>query len=63
MTATRNVGFRSEGPLLNPSVIFRDLARGEIEEAVVPIDELRAARRFWVINSVQERREAVLLES
>ena len=29
------------------------LARGEIREAVVSVDELRAASRFWLINSVQ----------
>jgi para-aminobenzoate synthetase/4-amino-4-deoxychorismate lyase len=38
------------------------LARGDIREAVVTIDALRAARRFWLINSVQGWREAVLLE-
>ena len=31
MTATRDPVFRSEGPLVNPSVTFRDLTRGEIE--------------------------------
>ena len=31
MTATRNAILRSEGPLVNPSVNFRDLTREEIE--------------------------------
>jgi len=29
MTATRNAGLRSEGPLVNPSVSFRDLVSVE----------------------------------
>lgn len=31
MTATRDAVYRSEGPLVNPSVTFRDLTREEIE--------------------------------
>ena len=38
------------------------LARGDIREAVVSIDELRAAPRFWLINSVQGWRAAALAD-
>jgi para-aminobenzoate synthetase/4-amino-4-deoxychorismate lyase len=38
------------------------LARGDIREAIVSIDELRAAPRFWLINSVQGWREAALAD-
>jgi para-aminobenzoate synthetase/4-amino-4-deoxychorismate lyase len=37
------------------------LAAGEIGEAVVTVDELRRAGRFWLINSVRGWCEAVLL--
>jgi para-aminobenzoate synthetase/4-amino-4-deoxychorismate lyase len=37
------------------------LARGDIRESIVSIDELRAVPRFWLINSVQGWREAALL--
>ena len=37
------------------------LARGEIAEAVVRVEDLRRARRLWVINSVQEWRPATLV--
>ena len=37
------------------------LARGAIREAIVTVDDLRAAERLWLINSVQERREALLI--
>ena len=36
------------------------LARGEIVEARVTVDELRGAETFWLINSVRGWREAVL---
>jgi para-aminobenzoate synthetase/4-amino-4-deoxychorismate lyase len=36
------------------------LARGEIQEAIVTIDELRTAPRIWLINSVREWRPATL---
>ena len=36
------------------------LARGEIRERVITLDELRAASRIWLINSVHGSREAVL---
>ena len=36
------------------------LARGEIQEGVVTIDELRAAERLWLINSVRGWRAASL---
>jgi para-aminobenzoate synthetase/4-amino-4-deoxychorismate lyase len=35
------------------------LARGEIEESIVTVEEFLAARRIWLINSVREWREAV----
>jgi para-aminobenzoate synthetase/4-amino-4-deoxychorismate lyase len=35
------------------------LARGEIHERVITLDELRAASKLWVINSVHGYREAV----
>lgn len=35
------------------------LARGEIRERIVTVDELRRAARIWLINSVHEWREAV----
>ncbi len=34
------------------------LERGEIEEAVITLEELSAASRLWVINSVRGQREA-----
>jgi para-aminobenzoate synthetase/4-amino-4-deoxychorismate lyase len=37
------------------------LARGEIEEQVITVEALRAAPRIWLINSVHEWREAVLV--
>jgi para-aminobenzoate synthetase / 4-amino-4-deoxychorismate lyase len=36
------------------------LARGEIEEGIVTVDELLGAHAFWLINSVREWRPAVL---
>jgi para-aminobenzoate synthetase / 4-amino-4-deoxychorismate lyase len=36
------------------------LARGEIHERVVTLDDLQLASRLWLINSVHESREAVL---
>ena len=36
------------------------LAEGWMREAVVTIDQLRASRAIWLLNSVYERREAVL---
>jgi para-aminobenzoate synthetase / 4-amino-4-deoxychorismate lyase len=38
------------------------LARGEIEEAPITIDELRDAPRFWLINSVRGWLDTVLAE-
>jgi para-aminobenzoate synthetase/4-amino-4-deoxychorismate lyase len=37
------------------------IARGAVREAVVTVEQLRSAQRWWLVNSVQERREAVLL--
>jgi para-aminobenzoate synthetase / 4-amino-4-deoxychorismate lyase len=39
------------------------LAEGWMREAVVTIDQLRSARTIWLLNSVYERREAVLSET
>ncbi len=39
------------------------LAEGWMREAVVTIDQLRSARAIWLLNSVQERREAVFSEA
>jgi hypothetical protein len=39
------------------------LATGRVREAVVTVDELRRASRFWLINSVYEWREARLRET
>ena len=36
------------------------LERGEIQEHVVTLDDLRAASRVWLINSVHEWREAIV---
>ena len=36
------------------------LARGEIQERVLTLDDLRAASRVWLINSVHEWREAIV---
>ena len=36
------------------------LARGEIQERVLTLDDLRAASRLWLINSVHEWREAIV---
>ncbi|MQA29402.1 MAG: aminodeoxychorismate synthase component I [Luteitalea sp.] len=36
------------------------LDRGELEEAVIPVGELRRAERLWLINSVHEWRLAAL---
>jgi len=37
------------------------LARGEIEEGVISLDELRAARAIHLVNSVRRWRRAVLV--
>ncbi len=37
------------------------LARGGAREATILVDEMRAAQRMWVINSVQGERPAVLI--
>jgi para-aminobenzoate synthetase/4-amino-4-deoxychorismate lyase len=39
---------------------FREelLARGEIQEGALTIDDLRTASQVWLINSVHEWREA-----
>ena len=34
------------------------LARHEVREAVIPLDALRRAPRFWLVNSVHEWRVA-----
>jgi para-aminobenzoate synthetase/4-amino-4-deoxychorismate lyase len=39
------------------------LAEGWMREAVVTIDQLRSARTIWLLNSVHERRDAVLSET
>jgi para-aminobenzoate synthetase / 4-amino-4-deoxychorismate lyase len=36
------------------------LARGEIQERVVTLDDLRSASRVWLINSVHQWREAIV---
>jgi para-aminobenzoate synthetase/4-amino-4-deoxychorismate lyase len=38
------------------------LARGEIEQGAITIEELRQAERIWLINSVHEWREARLMD-
>jgi para-aminobenzoate synthetase/4-amino-4-deoxychorismate lyase len=64
-----NIVVEMEGRRLTPPVhcgllagTYRGelLERGEIDEAVIPIDALRTADRLWLINSVQEWRLAVL---
>jgi para-aminobenzoate synthetase/4-amino-4-deoxychorismate lyase len=66
-----NVVIDRQGTLVTPPVecgllagTFRAelLARGEVREAIVPVDELRAAGRLWLVNSVHEWRGAVLCE-
>jgi para-aminobenzoate synthetase/4-amino-4-deoxychorismate lyase len=66
-----NVVIDRQGTLVTPPVecgllagTFRAelLARGEVREAIVPVDELRAAGRIWLVNSVHEWRGAVLCE-
>jgi para-aminobenzoate synthetase/4-amino-4-deoxychorismate lyase len=39
------------------------LAKGQVREGIVSLDQLRSARRLWVVNSVQGWREARLIES
>ena len=67
-SAIANIVIERDGRKITPPVecgllagTFRAelLARGEIQEGSVTIDELRAAPRFWLINSVREWREAV----
>jgi para-aminobenzoate synthetase/4-amino-4-deoxychorismate lyase len=36
------------------------LANGSVSERIVTVDEFRAARRWWLVNSVHRQREAVL---
>jgi para-aminobenzoate synthetase/4-amino-4-deoxychorismate lyase len=36
------------------------LARREIQERVLTLDDLQSASRLWLINSVHEWREAIL---
>ena len=66
---TANVVVEMEGARVTPPVecgllpgTYRAdlLARGEIRERVITLDELRAASRIWLINSVHGSREAVL---
>jgi para-aminobenzoate synthetase/4-amino-4-deoxychorismate lyase len=66
---TANVVIEIDGAKVTPPVecgllagVFRAelLARGEIQERVVMLDDLRSATRIWLVNSVQEWREAIL---
>jgi para-aminobenzoate synthetase/4-amino-4-deoxychorismate lyase len=66
---TANIVAEMEGVLVTPPVTcgllpgtFRAelLARGEIQERVLTLDDLRSASRVWLINSVYEWREAVV---
>jgi para-aminobenzoate synthetase/4-amino-4-deoxychorismate lyase len=64
-----NVVVERNGRLITPPVecgllagTFRAelLAQGVIEEGIVSVDDLPAAERIWLINSVREWREAVM---
>ena len=66
---TANIVVELDGALVTPPVecgllagTYRAelLAQGEVREGIVTIDRLRIAPRLWLINSVHERREAVL---
>jgi para-aminobenzoate synthetase/4-amino-4-deoxychorismate lyase len=66
---TANIVAEVEGVLVTPPVTcgllpgtFRAelLARGEIQERILTLDDLRSASRVWLINSVYEWREAVM---
>ena len=68
-SANANIVIDRGGVLVTPPVecallagTFRAelLARGEIQEAIVTVDELRTAPRIWLINSVREWRRAML---
>lgn len=67
-----NVVLRLDGKLVTPALgcgllpgVFREelLERGEIEERILTLDDLRAAEELYVINSVRKWRRARLLES
>ena len=66
---TANIVADLRGTLVTPPVscgllagTFRAelLARGEIQEHVVTLDDLRSALRVWLINSVYEWRAATV---
>ncbi len=66
---TANVVLEVDGVLVTPPIecgllggTFRAemLARGKVREAVVTLDQLRRAKRVWLINSVHQWREAVV---
>lgn len=68
-TTIANLAIEHDGQLLTPPVTcgllagtLRDelLARGELVEALLPLDMVRAADRLWLLNSVRGRRSAVL---
>ncbi|MEI8207127.1 MAG: aminodeoxychorismate synthase component I, partial [Kiritimatiellales bacterium] len=44
---------------------FRDelIAKGEIEERIITLDDLKRAKTVWLINSVRKWREVVLLQN
>ncbi len=67
-----NIVIERNGSLVTPPVecgllagTFRAelLAQGVIEEGIVSVDDLQAAERIWLINSVREWREAVMTGS
>jgi para-aminobenzoate synthetase/4-amino-4-deoxychorismate lyase len=67
---TANVVVERDGMRVTPPVrcgllpgTFRAeiLARGEVREAVVALEELRSAPRFWLVNSVHGWRDARLI--
>jgi para-aminobenzoate synthetase/4-amino-4-deoxychorismate lyase len=69
-TTIANLVVERDGRRITPPVecgllpgVFRAylLARGEIAEARVTLDELRRAPRIWTINSVRKWREARLI--
>ncbi len=62
-----NIVIESDGRLITPPLqcgllpgVFRQvlLREGKIEEVCIKLDDLRAAQRIWVINSVRKWREA-----
>lgn len=67
---TANIVVELDGACITPEIAcgllagtFREelVARGKIREGIVTLDELARASRIWLINSVHEWREAVLV--